>query len=132
MPDAGMPQAPLEKEQGAVQQEEALAAGEAPPANMDVTAQAQEMAAQGVAPGATVDQTAQQPAPGQQGYTVKNPYMLLPQKTNYGRMTGERPKTNSEVEYDAGMMFDVLATTNPIFKLVRDELLGVNKRGMAS
>jgi len=123
MPAGGAPQAPLEKEQGAVQQEELLDEGQAPPANMDVAAQAQEMVAGAVAPEAAVAQ------PGQQGYTVKNPYMLLPKDVNYGRMTGQRRKTQTEVDYDAGMVFDVLATNNPIFKLVRDELLGKRKSG---
>ena len=126
MPAGGAPQAPLEKEQGAVQQEEALAEGEAPPANMDITAQAQEMAAQEAAQGeAPAQQGAQQP----RGHTIKNPYMLLPKDVNYGRMTGQRRKTQTEVDYDAGMVFDVLATNNPIFKLVRDELLGKRKSG---
>ncbi|MFA5387940.1 MAG: hypothetical protein WC322_06185 [Candidatus Paceibacterota bacterium] len=123
-----MPQAPLEKEQGAVQEEEALAAGEAPPANLDVTAQAQEMAAEAVAPEATVDQAAQQAPPEQQGRTVKNPYMLLPQQANYGRMTGERPKTPTEAAYDAGVLFQVLGQTNPMFKGISEQLMKTRKR----
>jgi len=123
MPAGGMKQAPLEKEQGAVQAEEQLAAGAPGPQGQDIEMQAAQMGAEAAMP---EEQPTEQAAPMQQGYTVKNPYMLMPQGANYGRLQGpgaQRPKTPSEIDYDAGIVFDVMATNNPIFRMMRDELM---------
>jgi hypothetical protein len=123
---------PTEKEQGATQQEEQLAATAPPPLEPTPT-QADEAALANVAQSAAVAQPAQQAAPAQQpaGYTVKNPYTLLPPTVNFSKVNGERPKSAVEVQYDAGLLFEILGQTNGTFKLIADELLGA-KRGRSS
>jgi hypothetical protein len=123
---------PAEREQGAVQQEEQLAAVAPPPLEPTPT-QADEATLANVAQSAVVAQPAQQAAPAQQspGYTVKNPYALLPTAVNFSRVDGDRPKSAVEVQYDAGLLFEILGQTNGTFKLIADELLGA-KRGRSS
>ena len=75
---------------------------------------------------AAVAPDAQQAAPEQQGYTIKNPYMLLPAKMNFGQFQGRGP-TPVEQQYDAGLLWRVLAdspTADPITKQIAKRLAG--------
>jgi hypothetical protein len=116
---------PTEKEQGATQQEEQLAATAPPPLEPTPT-QADEAALANVAQSAAVAQPAQQAAPTQQsvGYTVKNPYTLLPPTVNFSKVNGERPKSSAEQNYDIGTLFDILGSRDPFMKRIADELMG--------
>jgi hypothetical protein len=74
--------------------------------------------AQAVAAEAPVAQDAQQ------GYTIKNPYMLLPAKMNFGQFQGQGQKTQVEQKYDVGIMFDAISANDPAMRVIADELMG--------
>lgn len=125
-----LPKAPEEKAYGAVQEEEALEAAAPPPieespAEADAASQeAVVEAAQQVMP--------EQQAPSQaQGYTVKNPYMLLPPRMNLGQYAnGQRTKTPVERQYDVGLLWDVLASdaqAPELTRMVARKLMEVKK-----
>jgi hypothetical protein len=123
-------QVPIEREQGAVQEQEQIEANAPPP--IEPTPTQTDAAMTNVAPEVPVAQPAQQQQTMQQpGYTVKNPYMLMPSTANYSGVMGERPKMGAEVQHDSGLIFEILGRSNGTFKLIADELLGVN-RGRSS
>lgn len=64
----------------------------------------EQIAQQAAAPpqGAPPEQQAQVP---QEGFTVRNPYMLLPPTVNFAQSR----KTQAERNYDVGMLWEVLA-----------------------
>lgn len=101
-------------EQGAVDAQAASMPAAVPPVDPKAIADA------AVTPQALVAQEAQQPP--QQGYTIRNPYMLLPAKMNFGQF--QEQKTQVEQKYDAGLLFEVLGKDNPAMQSVADELLG--------
>ncbi len=119
-----LPSMPEEREQGAVQEQEAIEAN-APPSLEATPVQMDEAALQTVAPQSAVVQVAQQPPVVRQGYTVKNPYMLLPSNVNFANaQMGPTPKTPTEQRYDAGLLFEVLSKTSPVLATAANELLG--------
>jgi hypothetical protein len=70
-----------------------------------------------------VAQGAQQPMGGQQGYTVRNPAMLIPASMNYPN----RAKTMVERNYDAGLLWQVLAgdsKADPLTRIIANALMG--------
>lgn len=123
-----LPKVPEEREQGAVQEQEMIEAGnptppeETPAAQDEAVVQAAVDTAEAVAQGAQPEQMGQQPA-----YTVRNPHMLLPSNANFGRATGQRRKTPAETSYDAGLLFRLLAKDNPMFKLISEQLTGAGR-----
>ena len=63
------------------------------------------------------------PAMGQQGTTIRNPYMLLPATMNFPN----RSKTVVERNYDAGLLWQVLASdsrADPLVRTIANSLLG--------
>lgn len=59
------------------------------------------------------------------GFTVKNPYMLLPPMVNFPQMN--RGKTAVEQQYDAGLLWEVLANdpnADPTIRNIARRLLG--------
>lgn len=122
-----LPTVPEERDYGAVQEQERLEAAapapiEATPEQMDVASEgAVAQVAQQYGTGAEPDEFAQQP----QGYTVKNPYMLMPYQMWKDKITsGERTKTPTEADYDVGTMFRVLGALDPTMRVIADELTG--------
>ena len=114
-----LPQAPEEKAYGAVQEEAALEAA-APPPIEETPAQADVASEEAVVQSAQQAMPKQQASTQSQGYTVKNPYMLMPARMNMGRyVDGQRAKTVSERQYDAGLLWDVLANDSHVDPLVR-------------
>jgi hypothetical protein len=123
-----LPSAPQEREQGAVQETEALAATAPPPieptptqadvASEGAVAQAAQQAVMGTGPEPDM------PVAPQQGYTVKNPMLLLPPSTWMPKVTGQQSKTPVEGNFDVGMLFSVLGSRDPIMKIIADELMG--------
>jgi hypothetical protein len=115
-------QVPIEREQGAVQEQEQIEANAPPP--IEPTPTQTDAAMTNVAPEVPVAQPAQQQQTMQQsGYTVKNPYMLMPSTANYSGVMGERPKSSEEQAYDAGLLFQFLGNSNPVFKYISEELM---------
>jgi hypothetical protein len=57
-----------------------------------------------IAQSVTGNVTPQQAAPG---YTVKNPYMLLPSRVNFNAVNGQ--KSQVERDYDIGSLWEALA-----------------------
>ncbi len=115
-----LPQVPEEKAYGAVQEEAALEAA-APPPIEETPVQADAASEEAVAQVAQQAMTEQQAPTQSQGYTVKNPYMLLPASMNfrgYGA-NGERIKTPVERQYDAGLLWDVLASDSNAPEITR-------------
>ena len=94
------PVAPLSEEAIAVQE---AVAGEQPPVE---------------------EMPANAPVPQEQptGFTVRNRFNLLPTQANF--QANQRPKTEVEQRYDAGLMFKVLGNDSPELKIIADELLG--------
>lgn len=108
-----------EKEQGAVQNEEAA---EATTAAMS-EAQSPEQVAD-TAVGAAVAPEQAPPAEPIEGYTVQNPYMLLPPTLNY---FPQQRKTQPERNYDAGLLWEVLsedAQADPLTQMIARRLTG--------
>jgi hypothetical protein len=126
-----LPSVPEEREQGAAQAGESLAATAPPPLEATPTEQ-DEQALRNITQG--VEQAAQQPMPEQQqqGYTIKNPYMLLPPNMNFGSFGagGQRTKTPVERRYDVGLLWEVLANdpqAPEITRIVARQLMGAKK-----
>jgi len=65
-----------------------------------------EAIAQAVAGNAGVSQSGNT-APA--GYTVRNPYMLLPSRVNFGSLNGGQQKSQVERDYDIGTLWEALA-----------------------
>lgn len=87
---------------------------------MAQTAEAAAPAMQAAAPGAP-----QQPM-GQEDYTVRNPYMLLPASMNFP----PRAKTPIEQRYSAGLLWEVLASdpqSSDLTRMIARSLLGADK-----
>lgn len=118
-----LPSAPQEREQGAVQAQEALEATAPPPleptpAQADVASQeAVVQSAQQAVMGNEAEPDMPQSAPA--GYTVKNPYMLLPSRVLYGNFNRETVKTPVEKNYSAGLLWDALAQDSSASPIVR-------------
>ena len=107
-------------QQGKIDAQAAAMPAGVPPVDPVAIAQA------AVAPEVPVAPAAQQAAPEQQGYTIKNPYMLLPSKMLYGDITGQRA-TPVEQQYEAGLLWRALAnspTADPITKQIAKRLAG--------
>ena len=68
-----------------------------------------EAIAQAVVGNAGVVQPVQQAPAGQPGYTVRNPYMLLPSRVNFGSLNGGQQKSQVERDYDIGTLWEALA-----------------------
>jgi len=81
----------------------------------------EQIAQQAAAPleGAPPEQQAQVP---QEGFTVRNPYLLLPPTVNFARAEGQ--KTPSDRRIDAGLLFQILAKNNPTFDFLVKEMTG--------
>jgi len=129
-----LPSTPIEPEQGAVQKQEALEAS-APPPIEPTPAQADEAVMQGVVQNAAVVQPGQQAVAEQQaapamqpGYTVKNPYTLMPARINFRGIGRQTPKSQVERNYDAGLLFEVLGRTSPAMRIISEELLGKTRK----
>lgn len=122
-----LPSVPEEKEQGAVQEEEALMAA-APPPLEPTPVQADEAAMAAAVPPAPAEQPAQQAPPAQPGYTVKNPYMLLPPRANLAKFNGPTPKSAVERAYDIGLFWQVLASDPRASNLTRMVARGLTGR----
>lgn len=70
---------------------------------------------------------ADMPVAPQQGYTVKNPMMLLPPSTWMPKATGQPSKTPVEQQYDVGMLWRVLAespSSDPTIRTLAQRLMG--------
>jgi hypothetical protein len=73
-----------------------------------------------------VAQGAQQPMAGQQGMTIRNPYMLLPASMNFP----DRQATPVERRYRAGLLWDVLAAdpnASEMTRMIARSLLETSK-----
>jgi len=111
-----LPSAPIEPEQGAVQEQEALEAMAPPPIEPTPT-QADAAVMQAVAQNAVPAQPA---APVQQpGYTVKNPYTLMPPGVNFRGVGTTTPKAKVQRAYDIGLFWQVLASDPNASELTR-------------
>jgi hypothetical protein len=63
--------------------------------------------------------------PAQSGYTVKNPYMLLPSKMNFGQFSQD--KTPLVANHDMSLFWDILASDqqiDPTVRIIADSLKG--------
>lgn len=111
-----LPSAPLEPEQGAVQEQEVLESMAPPPIEPTPT-EADEAALSGVVQPPAVAPPVQQAA--QPGYTVKNPYTLLPPGVNFRGIGASAPKSKVERAYDIGLLWQVLAADPNASELTR-------------
>jgi hypothetical protein len=115
-----------------VQEQEQLAAGAPPPLEPTPT-QADEATLASVAQTATVAPPAQQDVSGQQpstGYTVKNPYTLMPSSVNMAGANLSTPKSKVERSYDIGRFWQVLASdpnASELTRMVAKSLTGQRK-----
>jgi hypothetical protein len=113
-----LPQVPEEKAYGAVQEEAALEAA-APPPIEETPVQADAASEEAVAQVAQQAMTEQQAPTQSQGYTVKNPYMLLPARMNMSGFTGDTRKTRLVANRDMSMFWDLLASDPQSDRTVR-------------
>lgn len=116
---------PEEREQGAVQEQEAIEATAPPPIEPTPT-QADEAAMAAVSSNAPVAATGNAPIQETTGYTVKNPYTLMPARVNMGQVAGT-PKSQVERSYDIGRFWAVLASdprASEITRYVARSLIG--------
>jgi len=82
----------------------------------------EEIAQQAAAPPEETPAAQPQQAPPE-GFTVRNPYMLLPPTVNFA----PQGKSTAEQNYDVGMLWDVLANSpnsDPIMKTIARRLIG--------
>lgn len=122
-----LPQAPEEREQGAVQAQEALEAAAPPPLEESPAAADEQVVEAAIAQAGDVAPPAQQAAPTQRGYVVKNPYTLLPPAANYRGVGGNMPKSKVQRRYDIGLFWQVLASdpnASPLTRTVARSLVG--------
>jgi hypothetical protein len=110
-----LPSVQQELDQGAVQATEQLAAGAPPPLEPTPT-QADEAALAAVSQSAPVSGTGNMP---QTGYTVKNPYTLMPAAVNMRGAGLSTPKSQVERSYDIGRFWQVLASDPRASELTR-------------
>lgn len=132
-----LPSVPQEREQGAVQETEALAAAAPPPieptpTEADVASEGAvaQAAQQAMGIGAEPDDMGVKTSAPQQWYTVKNPYMLLPARMNYANFQQGPQKTQVERNYDVGLLWEVLASdpqADPTTRMIARSLMGVEE-----
>jgi hypothetical protein len=107
--------------QGAVDAQAAAMTGGVPPVDPAAIAQSVVQSAEN-APAGT---GAEGDAPVQNGYTVKNPYMLLPSKMNFGQFSQD--KTPLVANHDMSLFWDILASDqqiDPTVRIIADSLKG--------
>lgn len=132
-----LPNVPEERAYGTVQEQEQLEAAapapiEASPEQMDTVAQEAVMqtAQEAMGTGAEPDDMGIKNPPSQDGYTVRNPYMLLPARMNYANFQQTPQKTQVERNYDVGLLWEVLASdpqADPTTRMIARSLMGVEE-----